>query len=53
MWLQLPSPTTTIGLDNLGSVESDALERVHGYQDNATIGIDAMLGITIADRMKD
>lgn len=50
---KLSSPPSAVGLDNLGSIESDALERVDGNEDDSTVCVDAMLGIAIPDCMKN
>lgn len=53
MWLQLASPTTTICLNDLGAIERDALEGIDSDEDDSTVGIDAMLGIAIANGMQN
>ena len=53
MWLQLSSPPTAICLDDLGAIEGDALEWVHGNQHNTGVGIDAMLGISVSNGVED
>lgn len=53
MRLQLPSPPPTICLNNLWAIECNALERVDRDQDYTTVGVDAMLGIAVADSMQN
>lgn len=53
MWFKLSSPPSAVCLDNLGSIESDALEGVYGNEDDSTVCVDAMLGITVPDCMKN
>ena len=53
MGLEFTSPPSTVGLDDLWAIEGDPLERIHGDEDNAGIGVDTMLSITIPDGVKD
>lgn len=52
VWLELSSTATIIRLNDLRSIEGDALEGIHGNQDDTTVGIDAMLGITVSNGMQ-
>lgn len=52
MWLQFSTPPTAVRLDNFGAIESDALERVDGNENNTAVCVDAMLGISISDGVK-
>lgn len=53
MGFKFSSLSSAVGLDDLGSIESDALEWVYGNEDNSTVCVDAMLGIAIPDCMKN
>ena len=53
MWLEFASPSTVVCLDDFGTIESDALEGVHGNEDDSGVRVDAVLGVTIADCVKD
>ena len=53
MGLELSSPTAVVGLDDFWAIEGDALEGVDGNEDDSGVCIDAMLGVTIADGVKD
>jgi hypothetical protein len=53
MGLEVTSPPTTIRLNNLGPVYCHPLERVHGDEDDAGVGIDAVLGISVSDGVED
>ena len=50
--LDLFSPRATVRLDDFRAVDVDALERVHGDEDDARVRIDTMLCISIADSMQ-
>jgi hypothetical protein len=52
MRLQVSSPTATVCLNNFGTIKGDTLERIDGDENNATIGIDTVLSITISDGME-
>lgn len=52
MRLQFPSPSTTISLNDLGSIESNALEGVHGNEDDTTVGVYAVLCVSIPNGVK-
>ena len=47
-----PSPAI-VGLNDFWAVQGDALEGIDGNEDDTGICIDAMLGVTIADGVKD
>jgi len=49
---EFSSLPSAVSLNDLGAILGDALKRVHGNQDNATISIDAMLGIAVPNGMK-
>lgn len=53
MRLEFPSPSTAVCLNDLWTIKSDSLERIHGYKDNARVCINAMLGIAIANGMEN
>jgi len=53
MGLQLAPLPATVGLNDFRSIECDALEGVNGDENNSTVGVDAMLGVTIADGVED
>lgn len=53
MGLQFPPLPPTVCLDDLGSIKSDALEWVNSDQYNAAVGIDTVLGVAIANGMKN
>ena len=53
MGLKFASPSAAVGLNDLWTIESDALERIHGNENDAGIGIDTMLSIAIANCMQD
>ena len=49
MRLEFTTSSTIVRLDDLGAVKSDALEGVHGDENNAGVCVYAMLGISISD----
>ena len=51
MRLDLFSPRATVRLNDFRAINVDALERVHGDEDDARVGIDTMLCISVADSM--
>lgn len=51
--LKLASAATVVCLYDFWAIEGDALEGVDGDEDNSGICIDAMLGVTIANCVKD
>jgi hypothetical protein len=53
VWLEVSSPSSTVRLDDLGTILGNALKRVHRDQNDATIGIDTMLGIAVPNSVKD
>ena len=53
MRLKVTSSATIIGLNNFGTIESDTLEWIDSDEDHPGVCIDAMLGVTIADCVKD
>ena len=53
MWLEFASPSTVVCLDDFGTIESDALEGVDSNEDDPGVRVDAVLGVTIADCVKD
>ena len=53
MWLKLASPTTIVCLNDFGTIKRDTLEGVDGDEDDPRVCIDAVLGVTIADCVKD
>ena len=53
MWFEFASPPAVVCLYDFRTIESDALEGVHGNEDDSGIRVDAVLGVTIADCVKD
>jgi hypothetical protein len=53
MRLELAPPPSTVGLNNFRSIESNALKRIDSNENNSAVSINAMLSVTIANRMKD
>ena len=53
MRLELTPSPSAVGLNKLRSIESNALKRIDGDEYDSAIGVDAMLSITITNRMKD
>ena len=53
MWLQLASPPTTVRLNNFRAIERNTLKRVDRDQNYATVGVDTMLGIAVANGMQN
>ena len=53
MGFELSSSATIVGLDDFWTVECDALEGVDSNEDDSGVCVDAVLGITIADCVKD
>ncbi|KAI3483202.1 hypothetical protein L1887_53982 [Cichorium endivia] len=53
MWLELALASSGVGLDDLGAVEAEAVERVDGDEDDAGVGVDDALGVSVEDGVKD
>lgn len=53
MRLEFTTSSTIVRLDDLGAVKSDALEGVHGDENNAGVCVYAMLGISISDGVEN
>lgn len=53
MRLELASLSASVGLNYVGAVHSDALERVDSNEHDAAVGIYTVLCISIANGMKD
>lgn len=53
MRFELSPLPSTVGLDNLGSIECDALERIDSDEHNTTICVNAMLRISIANSVQN
>lgn len=51
MWFELSPSPAAVGLDDFGTIERDALERVDSDEDYSTVGIDTVLGIAVSDGM--
>lgn len=49
MWLQLATTPTAVGLYDLGAIESHALERIDGNENDSGVSVDAMLGVAVSD----
>jgi hypothetical protein len=52
MGFKFSSPAPTVGLDDFGTIECDALEGIDSYEDNSAVSVDTMLSIAVADRVK-
>ena len=53
MWLKLASPPAVVSLNDFGAIECDTLEGVDSDENDSRICVDAVLGVTIANCMKD
>jgi hypothetical protein len=47
------STSTMVRLNNLRAVEGNTLERIYGNENDSTVCVDAVLSITISDRVKN
>ena len=53
MGLKFASPPAVVCLDDFGTIEGDTLEGVYSDEDDSGVCINAVLGVTIADCVKD
>ena len=53
MRLELAPPPSTVGLDDLRSIESNALKRIDGDEYDSTVGVNAVLSVTVTNCMKN
>lgn len=52
MWFQVTPFSTTVCLNDLGAIQSNALEWVNGDEYYAAIGIDAVLSVAVSNGME-
>jgi hypothetical protein len=53
MWLEFSSLSPTVRLDDLWAILGNTLKRVHRNQNDATVGVDAMLCIAVTNGVKN
>ena len=53
MRLKFSPFSTGVRLDDLRPIQSDTLERIDGNEDDTAVGVNAVLGIAIADCVKN
>ena len=53
MWLEFSSLSSTVCLYNFWAILCNTLKRVHRDQNDATVGVDTMLCIAVANGVKN
>ena len=53
MWFEISPPPAVVSLNDFGAIECDTLEGVDSDENDSRICVDAVLGVTIANCMKD